>query len=349
MKNLFVFPLSEEIVSILRHGGFNQYRFIFYEEFTTNEFVVNSPQFIKLKSWEDLTDQCCDALIIREDNVPLFKYNQIIDCLIKININVYVVASLAKEMNLSPSLKDKVHIIAETVSDLNITVKQLVPIDVPVIAILGDGKFTEKIRIQVILQNCFNTLDISVLSITAKEYASFLNMEMIPNLIFEPMLLSDKIVALNQFFYNLIFDKKPDLVLLSVPGASLPISEQYVEDFGEFAYTLCNALPPDILVRTLYFNNYDINFFTNDIIKMKYRYNIAPEYYHISSTSLVYPPSLMDNLGYLKVNSNTRKQLIKKLCALNLPCTFFEDDNDDNLMSIAKKMIASLSESFAVI
>ena len=52
-------------------------------------------------------------------------------------------------MNLSPSLKDKVHIIAETVSDLNITVKQLVPIDVPVIAILGDGKFTEKIRIQV--------------------------------------------------------------------------------------------------------------------------------------------------------------------------------------------------------
>ena len=308
---------------------------------------IDGVQFITTDLWSEIITQCDEALIVSDEKVPLSLYKRVIEQLLKANVIVFLSRTIADQLNIEA--QDNIKIIGKNLLSSKVSVKQLVPINVPVIGILGDGKLTDKFQIQIALDKSFKRLGYNVLSITAKEYADFLGMSLIPNFIFEPMYLSDKIVALNQYFYNIIFHLKPDLVLLNIPGGALPISEQYVKEFGEFAYTLCNALSPDILIRTLYFNNYDSPFFENDIRQIKYRYNVAPEYYCISSTSLVYPPSLMDELGYLKVEPMVKQQVIKNIRSLDLPCDIFEYDNTSDVDHICDKMIQSLAGDFSIV
>jgi len=347
VRNIFIFPFGNEITPALFHDFFTKYNSVYILEEHKEAPKIDGVQFITTDLWSEIITQCDEALIVSDEKVPLSLYKRVIEQLLKANVIVFLSRTIADQLNIEA--QDNIKIIGKNLLSSKVSVKQLVPINVPVIGILGDGKLTDKFQIQIALDKSFKRLGYNVLSITAKEYADFLGMSLIPNFIFEPMYLSDKIVALNQYFYNIIFHLKPDLVLLNIPGGALPISEQYVKEFGEFAYTLCNALSPDILIRTLYFNNYDSPFFENDIRQIKYRYNVAPEYYCISSTSLVYPPSLMDELGYLKVEPMVKQQVIKNIRSLDLPCDIFEYDNTSDVDHICDKMIQSLAGDFSIV
>ena len=347
MRNIFIFPFGNEITPALFFFFFTKYNSVYILDEHKEAPKIDGVQFITTDLWSEIITQCDEALIVSDEKVPLSLYKRVIEQLLKANVIVFLSRTIADQLNIEA--QDNIKIIGKNLLSSKVSVKQLVPINVPVIGILGDGKLTDKFQIQIALDKSFKRLGYNVLSITAKEYADFLGMSLIPNFIFEPMYLSDKIVALNQYFYNIIFHLKPDLVLLNIPGGALPISEQYVKEFGEFAYTLCNALSPDILIRTLYFNNYDSPFFENDIRQIKYRYNVAPEYYCISSTSLVYPPSLMDELGYLKVEPMVKQQVIKNIRSLDLPCDIFEYDNTSDVDHICDKIIQSLAGDFSIV
>lgn len=349
MNNIFIFPMGIEILPIIQNNSFLWYDNIYILNSTNDNYEIdNNDHLIFVSSYEQVITTCNTALFVYEEKIPLSEYQKTIDILLRSNIKIFVVSTIACRLH---NIQNNANVTVLDYPDVNVncSVKQVVPIPVPVISILGDGKFSDKFRIQLKLQQILVSKGYKVLSFTAKEFGEFIGMKMLPKFIFERMALTDKIVALNHYLYQIVHSQSPDLILISAPGGVLPISPQFVDDYGEYSIVISNAAVPDIAIRSLYYNLYDKEFFMNDIISMKYKLNATIEYYNISRTSLVYPPSLMDYLGFVSIDKDKITRLIENLSKELTECIVFDSNNDTHINVIAEDILNKLSSDVSII
>lgn len=221
------------------------------------------------------------------------------------------ISKFKKRIIISQDLKNK---IGESFSknvehysfyDEKITPKfeQILPINIPVIMVLGDGLNCNKFDIQLSLRRYFLNKGFSVCQFGTKEYSEIFGFKSLPKFLFDSGTLRDKIIRLNQLIYKEIMNKNYDLLIVGVPGGVMPISEEHPADFGEFANIITNAVKPDIAIRSLYYNRYPSEFFENDIQMSKYRLNSEVEYYNIANKQLVLPYDRYSELDYLTIKS----------------------------------------------
>lgn len=348
MNNIFIFPMGMEIIPLIENKSILPYDNIYILGSTNNNYINNNyDHLIFANSYEQIINACNTALFVYEEQIPLDEYKKAIDILLSVDIKIFVVSTIANILHIQSDLN--VTVLDNPELNVNSSVKQVVPIPVPIILILGDGKFSEKFNVQLKLHNIMVSKGYKVLSFTSKEYGEFIGMNRLPKFIFDKMSLTDKIVALNHYLYQIVHNQSPDLMLISAPGGVLPISSQFVEDYGEYSIVISNAAIADIVIRSLYYNQYDEEFFKNDMNSMKYRLNATVEYYNISRTSLVYPPSLMDHLGFVCVDNDNLNRLIDSISHKLSDCLVFDSNNDTQINIIADDILNKLSSDVSII
>jgi len=247
----------------------------------------------------------CDSIYIPfERNIlTIDNYIALIDKISKSQKRIIISRDLKNKLGTNISKFDEMGVCDFYDEKLEIEKEQILPINIPVIMILGDGINCNKFDIQLSLRKYFLSKGFSVCQFGTKEYSSFFGFKSLPKFLFDSVCLKDKIIALNHLIYKEVSDKKHDLLIIGVPGGALPISEEHPTDFGEFAYIISNAVKPDIAIRSVYYNKYPKLFFNNDILMSKYKLSSEVEYYNIANKQLVFPYDRYSELDYLTIKN----------------------------------------------
>ena len=61
---------------------------------------------------------------------------------------------------------------------------------------------------------------------------------------------------INQYVFDLVETNNPEIVIINIPYNLLMYSSVYMGDYGACAYKLTRAVPPDILVMEIPYNEY---------------------------------------------------------------------------------------------
>ena len=158
-------------------------------------------------------------------------------------------------------------------------------IEVPTIAVMGQGENTQKFNLQLMLREGFVRQGYKVLQFGTKFYSTIFGMCRIPDC--GEASLWRKILFLNEYIKHYIHEEKPDIVVVGIPGGLMPLNTLIHQRFGEDAIAICEAVKPDISIVS-YYENLAIN----EVIEMTSdfalkRLGITIDYVHISNTRLV--------------------------------------------------------------
>lgn len=146
-------------------------------------------------------------------------------------------------------------------------------INVPTVLILGAGEQTDKFDIQLNLRDYFISKGYSVLQYGSKDYSAFLGFLPLPDFMFDAIGFEKKVLSLNSYLYTQISDQKPDVLILGVPGGIQRASIKEPRYFGELAYVISNSVNPDVCIMSLYNSNHSETFLSELKVKLKHCFN----------------------------------------------------------------------------
>ena len=106
-----------------------------------------------------------------------------------------------------------------------------------------------------------------------------------PQFMFDPINDEKKIEMFRSFIYFIQEKEHPDVIIIGIPGASLPINEYVPMGYGITNYLTSMAIRPDFSIVCAYYNP----FIEENICNIyKYRYNQKIDYFYISPTKIIY-------------------------------------------------------------
>jgi len=167
-------------------------------------------------------------------------------------------------------------------------IKRILEIPKPLIMIAGLGDSCNKFETQLGLREAFQKKGYKVYSIGTKDYSPLFGIDTFPEFLFEPMRMTDKILAINQYVYKKVRQNNPDVVIVGVPGAIMQLTKSSLEDCGETAFVLGTALGADIGLLNIYSNVVNKEFAKSIANICKIRHSLNIDHVFISNYCLDY-------------------------------------------------------------
>lgn len=125
------------------------------------------------------------------------------------------------------------------------------------------------------------------MAISGNPLAHFLGCETLPAFVYRGDLsIVEKTIKINHYIYQLIYNKNPDIVILSHAGGFMPLNEYEHNYFGEISYILSNAVTSDYGIACHYYNpNYTKKYFVEFEKLCKIRLGIDILFSYVSNQS----------------------------------------------------------------
>lgn len=295
--NMIVYPFGIEAITIIKHK----------DELIYNLTAVIAPKGSQLtnKDAYELDQGVNTNVIVTDDfesqlqncDVVYFAYEKIvsgeayilniqkaIDAQKKVVVSRNVYEMLLKK---DKRLSDIVHCIKNNDTDLISDNIKLLDINVPVIMVMGLGPYCSKFDIQLSLRSFFIANNYSVLQLGSNEQSHLFGFQALPEFLFEMPNIKDRIFTFNKYVHDLVVENKSDIVIIGVPGGITPLSNYDVVDFGEMAFLITNAITPDITLFSIYHDFYGSGLYDKLSRTLKNKFNITPDYFHLSNTKLL--------------------------------------------------------------
>lgn len=157
---------------------------------------------------------------------------------------------------------------------------------VPTIAVAGAGRFCGKFNVQLALREMLSAAGYSVTQVGTQLYGNLFGIHTWPEFLYSNIPMSEKIIRLNHYLYDIVMSEKPEILVLGVPGGIMPLNPYYFEEFGEMAFVICNALQIDMGIISLYAEEYTDKFLDEIRMICKYKLNMPIGPIHVSSTCM---------------------------------------------------------------
>lgn len=338
MKNLLIYPCGKESAPIIRHSklveDINVY-YVFPESISRKPMFIDGGVSEGLPRPSKLNDilSLCDTIFMpyERELVRLENYVSSINLFLKDGKAIIIQKALAEKIEpYFEDISNKITVLDYPLIKPEGKMHQLLPIDIPVINIMGDGEQCNKFDIQLGLREYFVNKGYKVSQLGTKDYSYLFGFDPLPKFLFAPHHLSEKIINLNHYIYKKVLNEKPDVFIIGTPGGIKPISIEQPENFGEYALITAWAAQPDILIRCIYHFDYNLEFFKNDIDFCRYRFNSIPEFYHVANTGLVYPNDRYSKCEYVTIDQDTVKIQKDELpTGIQLFSTFDKEDSNN--------------------
>lgn len=160
--------------------------------------------------------------------------------------------------------------------------------DIPIVSIAGVGPYVQKFQVGLKLRNDFVSAGYKTLYISSRREGVLFGARIFPEFLFENgMSFSEKIYGINHYIEKLCREEQPDVVLISVPGETMELSQKHKLDFGYLASIVFSAIKPDVSILNLYNLKYTDEFLEEQKSYCKYRFGAVPDLFYATYTGIV--------------------------------------------------------------
>lgn len=122
-------------------------------------------------------------------------------------------------------------------------------IETPVIVAAGMGQNTDKLAVQLTLRRKLMEKGYKVSVISSRRDGNWDGVYEMPEFVFgHSVSESEKVIKLNHYVKQIEMSDRPDVLIVGVPGAILPLDSIDHNEFGILAYEMSFAVPCDVAV-----------------------------------------------------------------------------------------------------
>lgn len=224
---------------------------------------------------------------------------------------------------------------------------KLVSTNVPVVFVLGGGERSDKFEIQLSIRQELLNMGYKITQIGSKigselfgfhSYPSFLNSNRLND--------AQKVLYLNQYIKHLESVEKPDLIIIGIPGGTMPICDDIYNNFGIWCYLISQAIKPDYAILSSYLEKYNEKYFDimNNAIEAKFGYSV--DCFNISNNRIDWAmTNALKEVSMVTANTGFVTSLIEKYGCTKYPVlniqsiragTFIANDIIEKLSSYSK-------------
>lgn len=198
---------------------------------------------------------------------------------------------------------------------LNLSKDRTYDIDTPVIVVAGLGQDTDKLAVQLILRRKLMEKGYKVRVISSRRDGDWDGIYEMPEFVFNHSFSeSEKIIKLNHYVKQIEIREKPDVLLVGVPGAVLPLDSINHNEFGILAYEISFAVSCDAAVICMPYQSQ----FDGDYRKLaedvKSRFSFYVEGIHMAAVVLDAQEFYADRkLSYVSIDQTVVDQKVSEL------------------------------------
>lgn len=238
-----------------------------------------------------------------------------------------------------------------TIAELNLNESNsyIKNIDVPAIGIMGLGDFCNKFCTELEIGRYFEDKGYKVLHFGSKDYVELYGGWALPKFIFDKSLtVTDRIVKWNKYLFEVCSAKKPDLLVIGMPGGIMPLNNKVLNDYGEIPFILSNGVNLDVgVLCSFFYESVNKNYFDEYGNYCKYKLNCDIEFINISNSSCRFnldsQESILEYLHYGREISNTTVVVGSDEQKLKIYNVLDRDSCSELLIGIYEKLTSGVS------
>lgn len=156
--------------------------------------------------------------------------------------------------------------------------------DVPVVVVVGLWEKSDKFEVSLSLRERFLRDGYRISQIGSREGCEMMGFHSFPKFMFQKDLDgSVKIPCFNRWIQQIVRREQPDVVLVTIPGASQDFNEQFTRGFGLLHHEVFQAVAPDVLVMCTYYMNKFSEAPEELSRSCKYKFGAPVDVFHISN------------------------------------------------------------------
>lgn len=292
MKKLMIFPINSDCMTIVEYhqllDGYSVNALCSFKEDPALEVMREKYKELSVSSDENLVKESDTVLLL--DNIGEFKlekYQFLIEKAIKNAKKILLSQELYDEIGVDNSCIEFLeNISCEMKFDINNTIKE---IEIPVIGICGKGENCSKFESVLSVLNVLKEQEISYVALSENPLIKIFGGYNYPKEIFSHNhSLYQKILAFNNYIYDLCEEKNPDVLLVGIPGGITPFGMANDNYYSEVALVITNALKIDIGILNIYAQESEADICTELIKYCNYKYNMPIDLICMSRQKVVY-------------------------------------------------------------
>jgi peptide maturation system protein (TIGR04066 family) len=334
-EKLVIFPFDLEFAPVLQHLN-DSYDIVglctlncFGKKGDDLTYAVISNDF------ENLVKKCNTVLFIETGNKYDYKkfiYPRIIQSIhLRKNIISFYYVEEINEQLINLCKKNNVYLqyfyFNNNPNINDIRKNRLLVINSPIILIQSMTEQLDKFAIQLAIKEGLTRKNYKVVHMGSRSYCEIINSLSFPKFMFDNNLaIEDKIILFNNYVSYIEKHENPDVILIGVPGSLMKYDDIIHNNFGIFNFIVAQAIRPDYVITSLFYNEYEVDYFDKLALALGYRYGYQIDCFNIANKMLDFSDvnsrhvltfcsidsKFIDNkLSYFNENSNIKLFNIK--------------------------------------
>ncbi|MBU3179107.1 TIGR04066 family peptide maturation system protein [Clostridium estertheticum] len=216
--------------------------------------------------------------------------------------------------------------------------EEIYQIDTPVIFVVGLAERTNKFEIQLNLRKYLKEMGYKVSQVGTRNYCELMGFYSFPQFMYSKSFTeSEKVTLFNHYIKNISIMEKPDVIIIGIPGGTLPVNNKFTNKFGILAYEISRAVIPDVAVLSIPYGNIPLDFFESTSKSNKYKFGYSIDCYNIGNSAVNMQGGIVtDELQYITIDYNFINEKKNTYSSSGIPIYNILDSYD------AKKMCGFL-------
>jgi peptide maturation system protein (TIGR04066 family) len=170
---------------------------------------------------------------------------------------------------------------------INAENRRIYEINTPVIFVLGVVEETHKFTIQLALRENLIKMGYKICQFGSRSYCELLGFRSFPGFMYNRNLSEvDKMLLFNHYVKKIELEEKPDLIVIGIPGGSMRIDNDFINNFGIMAYEVSQAVTPDAAVFGSLYEDYKPEFFEMLSTSTKYKFGFEIDCFNLANIKI---------------------------------------------------------------
>lgn len=212
---------------------------------------------------------------------------------------------------------------------------EIYQIDIPIIFVAGLAERTNKFEIQLNLRKQLKEMGYKVAQIGTRHYCELMDFHSFPKFMYSKSITeSEKVTLLNHYIKSISITERPDVMIIGIPGGTVPFNNKFTNKFGILAYEVSQAVRPDVTVLSIPYGNIPQDYFESISKSHKYKFGYSVDCYNIANSTLNVPASrLAKSLQYITMDCDFINEKKMMYSSSNIPIYNILDTDDSRKMS----------------
>jgi len=157
-------------------------------------------------------------------------------------------------------------------------------IDVPVVMIAGLWEEIDKFEVSLALRKKFVQDGYKVTQIGSRNCCELFGFHSFPGFMLDSCVdATNKIIYFNHWIWQLTKAEKPDIVIVTIPGAIQNLSDRFTKGFGVLPHIVFQAIMADFFIFCTMYDESSIQFLQEISTMCKYKFDCHVDCYHMSN------------------------------------------------------------------